>query len=591
MSLLLEALKKAERVKRENVPAAGDALELESSLASGPDQPPAPPGETAPAEESSASSFPEISLAELEVDDAPAPRPETALNASIAEETMLAPAEPAEIAPDGETAPDSPPGSRRASLPLDLETADKTEPVLSLDFPEPSPPPPPASAPEPEADAKPGETASPPPIPRKPAPDAEPPQPAADVPRHRPAAKTPSIPVPEYAPAGTAALSKEQEAAKKILSARQGAPKRNLKLLAGILIVSMAAGAMAAYYYWQAVSQPALAFRPPPPEAAEADATPPPAPQPATEEAPKEADADPQAQPPATVADEAPAAPEKPAAKTPAVEAKPAGAGGLPSAPQSAGDPQPAAEKPLKKKASPAETRDAASAAAPAPVPVPAPPPAGIVAPAPASPSAPDGGIRIRRDAGGARLDPLLASAYQAFMAGDSGKAENDYRKALRQTPNSRDALLGLAAIAASRGQAEEAATHYLRILQLDPKDAAAQAGLIGLKGYADPVSSESRLKMLLSQTPDAGYLHFALGNLYAHQSRWSEAQEAYFNALHSDSGNADYAFNLAVSLDHLDQRKPALVYYQRALSLLKGRSAGFDSAQAQKRIHELQAN
>ncbi len=590
MSLLLEALKKAERIKRESVPAAsspGDGMELEAPLASAPERPPEHPGETMPPEESGESSFPEISLAELEVDAPPAPRPETARAANVAEETPLAPAEPAEPAPVEEAATNGSSGSRQAPLPLDLEARDKTEPVLSLDFPEPSPLPPPASAPEPEADANPAKTDSPPPIPQKTTPEAEPrpPHPAPAAQRRSPAAKTPSIPVPEYAPAGAAALSQEQEAAKKILSARQGAPKRNLKLLAGILIVSIAAGAIAAYYYWQAVSQPAVAFRPQPPEA-EPDVMPPPAPQPSAEEAAKETDADPQTQPPATVADEAQAAADKPAAKAPAEEAKPAGAGGLPNAPQSAGELQPAAEKPLKKKAPPVETQDAA-----APAPMPAAAPASAAASAPISASTPDGGIRIRRDAGSAKLDPLLASAYQAFMAGDSGKAENDYRKALRQTPNSRDALLGLAAIAASRGQAEEAATHYLRVLQLDPKDAAAQAGLIGLKGYTDPVSSESRLKTLLSQTPDAGYLHFALGNLYAHQSRWSEAQEAYFNALHADSGNADYAFNLAVSLDHLDQRKPALVYYQRALSLLKERSAGFDGAQVQKRIHELQAN
>ena len=208
----------------------------------------------------------------------------------------------------------------------------------------------------------------------------------------------------------------------------------------------------------------------------------------------------------------------------------------------------------------------------------------------PAPTGAPDSGIKIRRDTSDARLDPLLASAYQAFMAGDAGKAENDYRKVLQQTPNSRDALLGLAAIAANHGQPQAAANHYLRVLQLDPKDAAAQAGLIGLRGFADPTSSESRLKTLLAQTPDAGYLHFALGNLYAGQARWSEAQEAYFNAFHGDSGNADYAFNLAVSLEHLDQRKPALAYYQRALALAKERPAGFDGDQLKKRIHELQA-
>jgi tetratricopeptide (TPR) repeat protein len=78
------------------------------------------------------------------------------------------------------------------------------------------------------------------------------------------------------------------------------------------------------------------------------------------------------------------------------------------------------------------------------------------------------------------------------------------------------------------------------------------------------------------------------LGNQYAQQSRWSEAQAAYFKAYSIDPQNADYAFNLAVSLDQLRQRKPALEYYQRALALADKRAASFDSAQARSRVQEL---
>ena len=46
----------------------------------------------------------------------------------------------------------------------------------------------------------------------------------------------------------------------------------------------------------------------------------------------------------------------------------------------------------------------------------------------------------------------------------------------------------------------------------------------------------------------------------------WPDAQQAYFRAYSSVPDNADYAFNLAVGLDRLSQRKLALSYYQRAL-------------------------
>ncbi|MGV3590440.1 MAG: tetratricopeptide repeat protein, partial [Gammaproteobacteria bacterium] len=50
------------------------------------------------------------------------------------------------------------------------------------------------------------------------------------------------------------------------------------------------------------------------------------------------------------------------------------------------------------------------------------------------------------------------------------------------------------------------------------------------------------------------------LGNHYAAQGRWSEAQGAYYNALLTARRSAggpvhpDYAFNLAVSLEQLNQ-------------------------------------
>lgn len=202
------------------------------------------------------------------------------------------------------------------------------------------------------------------------------------------------------------------------------------------------------------------------------------------------------------------------------------------------------------------------------------------------SASPPERGIRIFRSTGAARLEPLLTRAYQAFMAGDIDKAKTDYLTVLQQAPNNRDALLGLAAIAVNQGQTQDALTQYQRVLHLDPLDVVARTGLIVLGGDSDPGANESSLKIILAQNPDTGFVHFALGNLYARQARWPEAQEAYFKAFHLAPGNADHAYNLAVSLDHLDQPKSALAYYQRALTLRHG---SFDSEQLKKRIDELQ--
>ncbi len=119
--------------------------------------------------------------------------------------------------------------------------------------------------------------------------------------------------------------------------------------------------------------------------------------------------------------------------------------------------------------------------------------------------------------------------------------------------------------------------------------DAHAQAALIALRASRlDPLATESRVKTMLAADPDAEALHFTLGNQLAQQGRWAEAQAAYFKAFAADPENADFAFNLAVSLDHLRQSKPALDYYRRAIALAEKRSASFDVAAARNRVAQL---
>src|SRR6185436_14686070 len=118
-------------------------------------------------------------------------------------------------------------------------------------------------------------------------------------------------------------------------------------------------------------------------------------------------------------------------------------------------------------------------------------------------------------------------------------------------------------------GRYEPAEAAYLRLLQADPNDAHAQAGLLALRASRlDPLATESRVRNLLAAEPGAKVLHFTLGNQLAQQSRWAEAQQEYFKAFTAEPDNADFAFNLAVSLDHLRQPRQALEYYQRAVTL-----------------------
>ncbi|MDX8121675.1 tetratricopeptide repeat protein [Janthinobacterium sp. GMG2] len=204
--------------------------------------------------------------------------------------------------------------------------------------------------------------------------------------------------------------------------------------------------------------------------------------------------------------------------------------------------------------------------------------------------AAPDNSqIQVVRNDTAPQINPGVQQAYHAFNGGQLGAARQQYESVLQQDANNRDALLGLAAVAQRENQGAQAASLYVRLLEINPDDGVALAGLIGLR-QGDVVQSEAKLKAILARTPDSGPVLFALGNVYAKQRRWNEAQQQFFRAYSAAPGNPDYAFNLAVGLDRLNQPKLAATYYQRALTLAQTAPAAFDQAVVQTRLRELAA-
>ena len=222
--------------------------------------------------------------------------------------------------------------------------------------------------------------------------------------------------------------------------------------------------------------------------------------------------------------------------------------------------------------------------AIPRPAPLPRPQQLAVT---PEKPTLPARVVEVTRAAPG--VHPRVESGYAAFLAGDLARARADYTQALRDEPGNRDALLGAAAVDVRTGSFESAEAAYLRLLQADPRDPHAQAGLIALRSARiDPVSAESRVKNMLAADPAAHVLNFTLGNQLAQQGRWAEAQQQYFKAFAADPDNADFAYNLAVSLDHLRQQRLALEYYQRAIALAEKRGASFSLEDARSRAQKL---
>src|SRR5450830_214835 len=187
-------------------------------------------------------------------------------------------------------------------------------------------------------------------------------------------------------------------------------------------------------------------------------------------------------------------------------------------------------------------------------------------------------------------VDPTLLSAYQAFSRGENASAQQQYRQVLQLDVRNVDALLGMAEIAQRQGRDADAQGWYQKVLEIEPRNTIAQSAMISPQAHTDAIGTESRIKGMLAQQPEAANLHASLGNLYAEQGQWPSAQEAFFNASRFAPNNADYAFNLAISLDQMGKSSLALKQYQRALELLnKSGASSPDRAQLEARIKALQ--
>lgn len=174
---------------------------------------------------------------------------------------------------------------------------------------------------------------------------------------------------------------------------------------------------------------------------------------------------------------------------------------------------------------------------------------------------------------------PLLA-AYNAFVAGDNTKAKSLYRSVLKSDVRQIDALLGMAAIAQRQSRDKDAVGWYQKVLEIEPQNAIALTGIVSVFPNANPASQIDRLNQLIIKQPTVASHHAALGNLYSERNAWDKAQSAYFNANRYDSNNADYAFNLAISLEHLGKPKLATAQYQRALSIVNQTGASSPNKQ-----------
>ena len=146
-----------------------------------------------------------------------------------------------------------------------------------------------------------------------------------------------------------------------------------------------------------------------------------------------------------------------------------------------------------------------------------------------------------------------------------------------------------MANLSVTKGQHDRAQFYYQGVLAQSPENLNARAGLLNLASSTS-LDVGSALQQLLRESPEKPFLHASLGDYYLKRGEWPAAQAAYFDAFSRDPKNANYAYNLAISLDQMAKPKLALQFYQQALNLEKARPAHFDKAVLVARITVLKA-
>ena len=183
--------------------------------------------------------------------------------------------------------------------------------------------------------------------------------------------------------------------------------------------------------------------------------------------------------------------------------------------------------------------------------------------------------------------DQLLKDAYAMYQRGENTVALEKYNRVLVVDPKNRNALLARASIQVTNNDRNSAIQDYQTLLIENPKDSLAMSSLITVAGLS-PSQSESQLKEMIRIEPLSPHLNFALGNVYGSQNRWHEAQSLYYKALNNKSNDPNYAYNLAVSLEHISKPKSAITYYQRALINFNNGLATFKKSVVEKRLEIL---
>jgi Flp pilus assembly protein TadD len=159
-------------------------------------------------------------------------------------------------------------------------------------------------------------------------------------------------------------------------------------------------------------------------------------------------------------------------------------------------------------------------------------------------------GIHIQVRKPNIDINTHLEKAYQAAMDGDLKGAAMLYQEVLEVSPESTQALFGLASVDQKMGRLDEARPLYGRLLKLDPHNQGALNNFLVLVGEEAPQDALAKLKDLELKNPDFSPIPAQIAVISARLGNYDDAVRSMTRAMALSPGNLTYRYNLAIMLD-----------------------------------------
>jgi len=195
--------------------------------------------------------------------------------------------------------------------------------------------------------------------------------------------------------------------------------------------------------------------------------------------------------------------------------------------------------------------------------------------------------IKVRRP--GLDENFELNRAYTALMGGDTDTAIQTYKDILASDPTSQDALFGLASTYHRLGDLDKARPLYGELLKLNPNHREGLNNFLVLVSDESPQDALPELERLETRNPQFSPIPAQIAVVLDKMGYTDEAHNKMLRAIELAPDNLTYKYNLAVMLDHHNQRADALALYKMLIdSSLHGQQIPTSVANLQKRVNYL---